>query len=499
MANRFSLAMIVKDEERMLPDMLRSTRGLFDEIIIVDTGSTDNTVAVATAAGAQVIHWEWQNDFAAARNVSLQAVTGDWVAFFDADERLSLKLCRQLKRLVNSPQNIGAATITMRNSLPNGSFQDSQILRVFRHSPKIQFQYRIHEEVSHSVQEFLEANDLKLADLDGVAEHLGYITHVAAAKDKLSRDQSLLEQILSENPKDIYSHFKLLELARYWDEKNLWHQSAIAANLVLSDMEYSAIEAFHYNHELLCLIGLGLFPNQPEESLKYIRHWTKDIPVSVHSKYCMGYLLEEMGEHKQSALEYRECLRLSSSRDPQLTNVRPLMGICRLALMKGDFLRAYRSTLSALSFSQSDDEVLVVGRMLSRRALNKGEWESTLSIMKIIAQSNHELKDVILLGQAVLLGGDVNKTKMILTAVQSNSIEVSIGMIVCQLCCGEECVVDINTSSETAIESLKEWVDVVLRSHNGLLTKGFLENGGVLLSAFPWMESHIQNGLSRKD
>lgn len=499
MGNRFSLAMIVKDEEMMLPDMLRSTRGLFDEIIIVDTGSIDNTVAVAKAAGAQVIHWKWQNDFAAARNVSLQSVTGDWVAFFDADERLSLKLCRQLKRLVNSPQNIGAATITMRNSLPNGSFQDSQILRVFRYSPDIQFQYRIHEEVSHSVQVFLENKGLKLANLDGVAEHLGYITHVAAAKNKLRRDHTLLEQILSETPEDIYSHFKLLELARYWDEKKLWHDSAKAANLVLLNIEYSVIKAFHYNHELLCLIGLGLFPNHPEKSLKYIRKWTTDIPVSVHSKYWMGYLLEEMGEHEQSALEYRGCLRLSSPRDPQLNTVRPLMGICRLALTSGDFSRAYRSTLSALSFTQSDDEVLVVGRMLSRHALNKGDWETTFSIMKIIAQSKHEAKDVVLLGQAVLLSGDVNKTKIILGAIQSDIDAVSIGMMVCQLCCGEACVLTINPSSDTASDCLKEWVDVVFRSHNGLLTKRFLENAVVLISHFPWLENYIQDCLKRED
>ena len=83
-----SLAMIVKNEENTLAHCLESVRSLVDEMIIVDTGSTDNTIAIAEGFGAQVHHFEWRDDFAAARNESLKHCKGDWVLILDADEAI---------------------------------------------------------------------------------------------------------------------------------------------------------------------------------------------------------------------------------------------------------------------------------------------------------------------------------------------------------------------------------------------------------------------------
>ena len=80
--------MIVKDEAAMLGPCLESVKELMDEIIIVDTGSTDETVALSEKFGAKVIRHQWQNDFALARNLSLEQATGDWILFLDADERM---------------------------------------------------------------------------------------------------------------------------------------------------------------------------------------------------------------------------------------------------------------------------------------------------------------------------------------------------------------------------------------------------------------------------
>ena len=86
---RLSVCMIVKNEERFLGQCLASVKGLADELIIIDTGSTDRTVEIAREHGAQVGHFEWCNDFAAARNASIAPATGDWILFLDADEELS--------------------------------------------------------------------------------------------------------------------------------------------------------------------------------------------------------------------------------------------------------------------------------------------------------------------------------------------------------------------------------------------------------------------------
>src|SRR5580693_253427 len=85
---RLSLCMIVRDEQEMLPRCLAAVAGVVDELVIVDTGSTDETVEIARSFGAHVIHHEWTGSFAQARNVSFDAATGDWLIYLDADEVL---------------------------------------------------------------------------------------------------------------------------------------------------------------------------------------------------------------------------------------------------------------------------------------------------------------------------------------------------------------------------------------------------------------------------
>src|ERR1700761_6858888 len=84
-----SLCMIVRNEEGFLGDALASVQGVVDEICIVDTGSTDGTVAIAQSAGARIEFISWRDDFAYARNAALDMATGAWIFVLDADERLA--------------------------------------------------------------------------------------------------------------------------------------------------------------------------------------------------------------------------------------------------------------------------------------------------------------------------------------------------------------------------------------------------------------------------
>src|SRR5476651_717597 len=84
-----SLCMIVRNEERFLSDALTSVQGVVDEICIVDTGSTDDTVAIAESFGAKIKFFAWQDDFASARNEALAMASGAWILVLDADERLA--------------------------------------------------------------------------------------------------------------------------------------------------------------------------------------------------------------------------------------------------------------------------------------------------------------------------------------------------------------------------------------------------------------------------
>ncbi len=121
--------MIVKNEEKDLPRLLSSIRGLADETIIVDTGSNDNTVDIAKSYGAKVYHFPWCNDFSAARNESLKYATKDYILWLDADDEIKHeehhKIRNDLKR------HKGAGLFLRLKNVYGDSGTDFLQLRIF--------------------------------------------------------------------------------------------------------------------------------------------------------------------------------------------------------------------------------------------------------------------------------------------------------------------------------------------------------------------------------
>jgi len=100
---RLSVCLIVKNEERWLADCLKNIKPVTDEIILVDTGSSDQSCTIAKQYGAKIFHFEWQDDFAAARNFSLEQAAGNWILILDADEGISSREFSELQKLIKNP------------------------------------------------------------------------------------------------------------------------------------------------------------------------------------------------------------------------------------------------------------------------------------------------------------------------------------------------------------------------------------------------------------
>jgi tetratricopeptide (TPR) repeat protein len=195
---RVSLCLIARDEEANLPACLGSARDLVDEVIVVDTGSTDRTREVAAGFGARVFEFPWCDSFAAARNESLRHAAGDWIFWLDADDRLD-EADRQKLRDLFAALPAGNVAYAMKClCLPEPSAGTATVvdhIRLFRNHPDIRWQYRVHEQILPAVRR--SGGDVRWTDV--VIQHTGY-QDPEVRQRKRDRDLRLLRLDQAEHP-----------------------------------------------------------------------------------------------------------------------------------------------------------------------------------------------------------------------------------------------------------------------------------------------------------
>lgn len=143
-----SLCLIARDEERWLPGCLASALPWVDEVVLVDTGSSDRTVAMAQARGARVFHHPWAQDFALHRNQALDQARGDWVLWLDADEELEPASAPLIREVVSQP-GIDSVYVEIIHLDPQGRHAMQVGQKLFRRASGLRFVGRIHERLVH--------------------------------------------------------------------------------------------------------------------------------------------------------------------------------------------------------------------------------------------------------------------------------------------------------------------------------------------------------------
>lgn len=199
-----SLTMIVRDEAPNLGPCLTPVRRLVDEIVVVDTGSRDETVAVAKALGARVFHFPWCDDFSAARNEALEHAQGDWALILDADDRLLPAEINKLRALLDAlgDEHVGYVMNQASVAIDGGLADEVEHVRLFRRRSDVRWRYRVHEQILPAILETggnAQRTDIRLA-------HLGYVDVSTVAK-KAARNLALIELDCASHPLDPFPNF----------------------------------------------------------------------------------------------------------------------------------------------------------------------------------------------------------------------------------------------------------------------------------------------------
>lgn len=207
-----SMCMIARDSSRTISAALESIRPWVDELIVVDTGSTDETPRIASAHGAKVFHATWPDSFAEARNVSLSHATGEWLLWMDSDDTISPESGLALRELVSQHHNPAIMGFVMQVHCPAGQEGNGYAtptvvdhIKLFRNIPALRFTGRIHEQILPAIRRL--GGDVAWTQIHAI--HSGADQSPEGRRRKHARDLRLLQLELGENPDSTFALFNL--------------------------------------------------------------------------------------------------------------------------------------------------------------------------------------------------------------------------------------------------------------------------------------------------
>lgn len=315
-----SLCMIVKNEERNLDRCLSSVRDFVDEIIVVDTGSTDGTEKVAKSFGAKIYHHRWNNSFADARNYSLLKATEQWILIMDADDEFERedkeKLLRITKNRIGGPNVYCGKTLCYSGNVPdNNNVLINLNVRLIRNKAGYKYEGRIHEQIVLKEEDINSPYPIVAADIR--FHHYGYLTSYITEKDKHNRNIALIQKELDENPENAFMLFNMgNEYYAMQDiEKSLDFYMRSFKNADLS-LGYSPVllirivmcnEALHMDTALFKFVKLGL----------------QYYPYLTDFEFLKATALLRLKKMEAAIRSYKKCIKMGSP----ATNINSILGV----------------------------------------------------------------------------------------------------------------------------------------------------------------------------
>jgi tetratricopeptide (TPR) repeat protein len=334
MNKKISLCMIVKDEEKNLQRCLLSVQGAVDEIIIVDTGSTDHTLDTAKRFSAKVQAFPWNGNFSDARNASLELATGEWVLFLDADEALAEESGPVLRQVV-ADTTIDGYLIKIISYMGDESYSQwstDMVFRLFRNRPDYRFRGAVHEQVIDCIQECNSQARFQAAP-GAVILHYGYLDQQIKDKDKMNRNLAIIGREAEIHPESRSVHYHYgVELFRVGRFAEAARQLEIAAQGV--DPGQLFLPKL-FNYLAPCYHRSG----RPEQALETIRAGLELFPDNAGLHLYGGQISYEAKDYGSAYTFFSKCLTLPEQPDyyGSFSGARGFRPSLFLALLAGKF------------------------------------------------------------------------------------------------------------------------------------------------------------------
>jgi glycosyltransferase involved in cell wall biosynthesis len=377
-----SACLIVKNEEQRLPQCLDSLRSLANEIIVVDTGSSDRTISIAKKYQARVFHFAWCDDFSQARNYAIAQAKGKWILVIDADEVLEQSAINPLQEVMQRDDCL--AVNLLRSEIEAKQAPYSLVLRLFRNHPSITFTGIYHESIDQSAVALqVQEPHWQVLNIEvPVLLHYGYTDSEIQLKHKYEFAKQLMHKHLEAFPNDSYMLNKLgaLYISSPQDgdrhlgiellQKGLaFLEDAEEPNLIYCELHYHLGLAYHQNAnwelaknayeqvialDVPNLVKLSAYLNlgniyqelNQKDAIAYFEKVTQIAPNFAQGHFNYGIALKTSGRFTDAIAAYQQAITL----EPNYAEAHQNLGV---VLMKvGYFPEAIASFTRAIQLHE---------------------------------------------------------------------------------------------------------------------------------------------------
>lgn len=307
---KVSLCMIVRNNEKTLDDCLASIQPWVDEMIVVDTGSTDRTSEIAESYGAKVFAIPWPDSFAIARNESLRRASGEWIFWMDSDDTISRENGQRLRELLSSNHPENVLGFIMQVHCPNHGSDgacDATIvdhIKLFRNRPDLRFEGRIHEQVMPAIRR--AGGEVIWTDV--FVEHSGSDQSPAGRSAKQQRDLRLLAMESAEHPNSSFVNFNLGMTYADMDD----HETA--STYLARSIELSESGESHLRKAYALLVASHCHLGRFEEARRICFRGLEHFPHDTELLFRKGIVAHQLGDLDQSEMAYRMVLETEEPR-----------------------------------------------------------------------------------------------------------------------------------------------------------------------------------------